>query len=41
MNLKPKEIYLKFNKEDIEVKIPKYLLFDLMRQVKGIMIYCI
>jgi hypothetical protein len=34
MNLKPKEIYLKFNKEDIEVKIPKYLLFDLMRQVK-------
>lgn len=34
MNLKPKEIYFKFNKEDIEVKIPKYLLFDLMRQVK-------
>lgn len=34
MNLKPKEIYIKFNKEDIQVKIPKYLLFDLMRQVK-------
>jgi|SRR5690554_1006421 len=34
MNLEGKPIYIKFNKEDMRVKIPKLILFDVARQVK-------
>ena len=33
MNLKGKAIYIKFNSEDMEVEIPKLILFDVARQV--------
>lgn len=33
MNLKGKAIYIKFNNEDMEVEIPKLILFDVARQV--------
>ena len=36
MLLKPEEIYSKFNDENIQVIIPKKLLFTLLQQVKGI-----
>ncbi|WP_129723883.1 hypothetical protein [Xylanivirga thermophila] len=33
MNIKGKDIYIKFNSEDMEVEIPKLILFDVARQV--------
>ena len=33
MNIKGKDIYIKFSNEDIKIEIPKLILFDVARQV--------